>query len=165
MAYKTSIVANQLIQMAWDEGQVMTPRRVQRLLTFSHGFCLSIYDEPLVKELIELENVSGLLSPIFPKLQKKFVMEVKNWFVSPIGQLIPVNMWDKDFDTASKYGKLLYKVWEVYKNISSVKLSNIVFSNEFTPRTEAIRLGYDHIPNQLLKEYFDKVRGNAVDPE
>lgn len=123
MAYNALAVANFFLDLAKSKGVGLDPMKLQKLIYFSHGWDLALFDKPLVDEEIQAWDYG----PVIPSVYHEF----KKFGASPITQ------YATDYDSAAQEVvvpriplqdesvKLLLKVWEIYGGYTGIQLSNL----------------------------------------
>lgn len=111
MAKATALeVAAYFLRRANEEGKVLTPMQVQKLVYLAHGWHLAITGEPLINEQVE----AWQYGPVIPSLYHEY----KKFGAQPI-TVASVH----DFHPPDDLRPILEKVWEVYKDFTGSQLS------------------------------------------
>lgn len=163
MAYNSKAVANYFLDLAKESDKPLTPMKLQKLIYFAHGWCLAIYDEPLIAETVE----AWKYGPVVPLIYHEF----KEYGSGKITDYATEIEWVDDdalqlefyqpqiAKTDEKTAALLKRIWDIYGKYSGVALSNLTHMkgtpwdqvwNESTPS------GTD-IPVDLMKDYFQQI--------
>lgn len=113
MAYKASIVANEFLKLAQEDGSSIDPMKLQKLIYLAHGWSLLFLHRPLVLEKIK----AWKYGPVIPSVYDEF----REFRANPITR----NAVDTDpacaLDAASC--QLVRKVWNTYRNQTAMQLS------------------------------------------
>ena len=133
----------------------ISPMKLQKLVYYSHGWSLALFDEPLIEDRIE----AWQYGPVIPALYYEF----KEFGNSPITRLAKelaiegepgraVEVEPEMVDERPK--KLVQKVWDRLGHYSAVELSNLTHSeNEPWFKVPKKRPGIA-IPNELIRNCF-----------
>lgn len=71
MAYDTKAVANSILFSVWNDGKKISPLKLQKLVYFSHGWSLGLFDKPLINEQVEAWPHGPVIASIY-HLFKRF---------------------------------------------------------------------------------------------
>lgn len=161
--YSAKQIANYFLSKYGKHG--ITPLKLQKLVYLAHGWHLAYHGEPLVKD----ENAEAWrYGPVFSSLYHHF----KDRGRKPIGRLAEntevefTGTRDLKFKTTrpridrgdKQTSALLDRIWEVYGNHSGAYLSELCHQpGSPWDRTER-KVRNAHIDNELIKEYYIKIR-------
>lgn len=110
--YSANHISHAIIRIFNIKGESITHLQLQKLLYLAHGWCLAIYDRPLLK--CEIENWKH--GPIVGEIFHKFKV---------FGQ-DPVKMTITDQPSLDNQTRsLLDKIYEVYGKMNGIKLSSM----------------------------------------
>lgn len=115
-------VSNWFIKISLLEGKEITIMKTQRLLYFSHAWCLAIYDVPLLNEKVQ----AWVYGPVFPNVYdygREYGSQPLNNYLGAF--YLPVPMVDKNDSRVP----LLQKIWNVYGGYSHCQLLRIANEN------------------------------------
>lgn len=168
MAYSSKAVANYLLDLAEEEGQSLSPMKLQKLVYFAHGWHLAVVGVPLVHEQVE----AWKWGPVIRSLYYEF-REFGNQSIS--GRAIHFSMdgpgfeFDQttpsideeaaDAEDANRAKALLKKVWDVYKEFTAIQLSKMThevgspWDKVFQKYSGDPPKGTD-IPEDSIREHF-----------
>ena len=149
-------VANWFIRKALDSNQSITAMKLQKLIYYAHGWCLALYDRPLVSDHAE----AWQYGPVF----RDVYHAAKGYGSGPISEpLSPdyVTLSSESSELNVPVGDprilILEKIWNVYGKFSAYQLSNMTHKDggpwQTTWASNQGRRGTD-IPENVLKEYF-----------
>jgi uncharacterized phage-associated protein len=149
-------VANYFLEKAQSEGRAIDPMGIQKLVYFAHGWSLALYGRPLISQPIEAWEYGPVIKDLYGQFKQfgyaPITSRASIWTMEPgtrrfgVSQaLIP----ESDTETRS----LLDRVWEVYKNFTSIQLSNLTHVPE-SPWKQARDQGSRIIDNDLIRQYF-----------
>ncbi len=165
MAYSAKAIANKFIEIAKAKGSTITPMKLQKLVYFAHGWYLSLTNaKPLIDEKIE----AWRYGPVVPSLYHQFkslgnrpIEEYATDFqIEPEIRFITPNLpEDKNLFA------FMEKIWDVYGKFTAIQLSNLTHQSD-TPWAKVWTNGDvpkgTGIDDSIIKEYFDKARGNPL---
>jgi uncharacterized phage-associated protein len=163
MAYPAKAVANKFIEIAKAKDSTITPMKLQKLVYFAHGWYLSLTNgQPLIDEKIE----AWRYGPVVPSLYHEF----KSHGNHPIGEYATDFKIEPEFCIITpklpedkSLSAFMEKIWDVYGKFTAIQLSNLTHQS-LTPWDKVwvnggVPKGTD-IDDSIIKEYFDKARGN-----
>ncbi len=154
----TTAVSNFFIQKAFDAGGTISPMKLLKLAYISHGWCLALYEDPLLPEQIQ----AWQYGPVIPSIYH----DVKHYGNTPITNLRSIDFYPNHYPVVKddKVIGLLNKIWEVYGSYSGIDLSNLTHEKGSPWDVVWNEQGGKHqkntpIPNELIKEFYKKKRG------
>jgi len=165
MAFNPKLIANEFIAISKDDGNHLSPMKMQKLVYFAHGWFLALAGRSLICEAIEAWDYG----PVVPSLYREF----KPYGNLPITDFATVAEWDKasrkirfskpqlsdeTTEEAKFAAALVRKVWDKYAVFSPIRLSNATHVNG-SPWAQVYRAGERGIPipDELIKDYFTKL--------
>jgi len=117
-------VANFFLGLARSKGASLDPMKLQKLIYFSHGWDLALFDRPLIDEQIQAWEYGPIVQSVYH--------EFKSFGADPITRL------GTDYDYANRELvipripldddptiKLLSKVWDIYGGYTAIQLSHL----------------------------------------
>jgi uncharacterized phage-associated protein len=162
MPFSAKAVANEFLTIARAEGKDLTPLKLQKLVYFAHGWFLALTSKPLIAERIQ----AWQYGPVIPSLYQEF----KEYGNEPIGTPAMDLGWSEGRPTyvvdqldnsdrpeaeINSARQVIGKVWELYGNYSSARLSN---ASHVTggPWERVYKEGSKSIsiPNDEIMKYF-----------
>lgn len=145
MAYEAKTIAEYFLLLAKQEGEAITPLKMQKLVYFAHGWYLAIYGEPLVNEHVGAWPYGPVIRAIYDEYKKygRDAIPMEDDGAS-IGEGLQGD---------TKTITLLNKIWEVYRTFTAFQLSNVTHE-EGTPWHKANTNNSFIIPNEEIKKYF-----------
>jgi len=163
--YEPLAIANTLIGIASNSDNPVTHLKLQKLVYYSHGWWLALADQPLFLEHIKAWDHG----PVVVSLWHRF----KHYGSSAISLPEPDFEPEKEIkipqveEGDSTMHAFLEKIFEVYGGYDPFKLSTMTHK-EGTPWAVTKARARDKqsvtIPNDLIKEYFTRVRmGKAAE--
>lgn len=111
--YRALSVANYFIEKAREEGTTLTPMKLMNLVYLAHGWCLGLFNEPLVNELIEARQHGPIVSSVYHRF--------KRFGNNSIPEIAKEARNIDDMDVIA----LLKKIWKIYGDYSAFQLSNL----------------------------------------
>ncbi|NLS93510.1 MAG: SocA family protein [Planctomycetaceae bacterium] len=165
MAYSPKAVANFILTQAFREGIPISPMKLQKLLYYTQGWHLAFTDTPIFNEQIECWPYGPVVSSVFHhfKLFGKDPIDRKATDVRPrkvdgrrvFRTVIPV----LPDDLPSESREVLDAVWDSYKNLTAIKLSNMTHAadgpwREIYDRYSGSPPTGTDIPMELIARYF-----------
>jgi len=159
MPFPATAVANEFLTIAIAEGKELSPMKLQKLVYFAHGWYLALTGEPLISERIE----AWQYGPVIPSLYREFKEYGNAPVVTPAFE-VRYDGWKPSFvvsklgdsgDGVNKARQVIKKVWQLYGEYSSVRLSNATHVPG-SPWSEVYKEGSRHtiIPDDTIKTYF-----------
>ena len=148
MPYDARAVANYFLDLASSEGRSLDPMGIEKLVYFAHGWHLAVFETPLVEQPVE----AWQYGPVIRDLYQSFKEFGTNWIkrlATKDGVPPRIENTEETKDTRA----LLNRVWSVYKNYSSIQLSNLTHLPD-SPWTITREKGEAVIDNSLIEEYF-----------
>jgi uncharacterized phage-associated protein len=165
MAYSPKAVANFILTQAFGENMPISPMKLQKLLYYMQGWHLAFCDEPIFNEQIECWPYGPVVSSIFHHF--------KRFGKDPINEkATDVRLRKKDGKRVLRMGapvlpsslpsesrEVLDAVWNSYKGLSAIKLSNMTHSPDgpwrkvYDEHNGAPPTGTD-IPMDLIRQHF-----------
>ena len=152
MPHSALSVANKFLEIAENNGEIITPLKLQKLIYFAHGWSFAILDKPLINEFIE----AWRYGPVIPSVYHEFKQFGNNPISIPAIEIedgsprnVPV---PTDIDTTL----LLNRVWEVYGAKPAVQLANVTHEKD-GPWEETYDRDYlsMDISNDLIRKHFE----------
>jgi uncharacterized phage-associated protein len=161
MPFSAKAVANEFIALAKQERRSLTPMQVLKLVYLAHGWHLAITGKPLLDERIEAWRFGPVVPSIYHEFKKYGNGPIKELAKTTtvvhdggrmILSLIPLELRGDGSATAKK---IIREVWEKYKHLSAVQLSNLTHLPDSpwskTPNKDI--KGTD-IQDGVIQEYF-----------
>lgn len=125
-----------------DDGDTISNMQLQKLVYFSQGFYLALYDMSLFIEPIE----AWTYGPVTPELYRKYKPYEGNSLPKPTGIIL------ENYD--DKVKKLLDEIYVVYGQYSAWKLSEITHQHPTWKNHYQGTGDSKTIPTQELQEFF-----------
>ncbi len=154
--YSPLFIASKFIQLGIDQGQPITPMKLQKLLYLAHGIHLATYGKPLLNEPIEAWEYG----PVIPEVYQSF----KQWGNAPITDYpsLYLKIGDDVYTDLHALGndasKTISDTWATAKDYSAIQLSGWSHKKG-SPWAQSYRgpAASSTIPNDLIKDYFRRL--------
>lgn len=157
MAYDARAIANYFLDKADAEGRCLDPMGIQKLVYFAHGWNLAIRGTPLISQPIEAWDYGPVIGDLYQSFKEfgnraitkratRPRIDQDTATVSFVRPVVP----DSDRETRA----VLDRVWDLYKNYSSIQLSNLTHEAD-SPWTLAINAHETKVSNSTIKTYFE----------
>jgi uncharacterized phage-associated protein len=145
-------IANFFIKKGIDTQEYVTPMKLQKLIYFSHGWSLALYNEPL----IDSEVQAWEFGPVVPRVYEC----IKHYGNKPILRIIDYYGSTPEVSD-SKTISFLELMWGTYSHFNALQLSEITHQADSPWDIVARKYNYDipynkGIPDSSIKEYFVK---------
>jgi len=147
-------VANFLLDLATGSGKQLDQMQLQKLVYFSHGWYLAIYDSDLTSDEPEAWNYGPLYNELW--------VETRIYGNQPVTEKINFNgvaIQPAINCLHITQSELIRKVFEIYRDYSGISLS-MMTHREGTPWYETfVRQGKSKsiIPRNLIKNHFTQL--------
>ena len=137
MPYSAAKVANQMLDIARDRGEELTPLKLLKLVYIAHGWSFPFLKQPLLSEPAQ----AWQYGPVIPSLYRA----ISRFRAGPIIEPVP----DTDPQELSEQARgLIQSVYDTYSQFSGVQLSNMT-----------------HMPNTPWSEAWNAHGRNALIPD
>lgn len=155
MTYNAKAVANYFLKIAKNKGDSLTPMKLQKLLFFSHGWHLALFNKPLINEAVE----AWKFGPVVPSIYHEFKPARSGSIFSMAKDIDFENL---DFiepqlsDENKRIKALLDKIFDLYGKYSDIRLSFLTHLPG-TPWDQMRKAGLDNrnqIDDELIRSYF-----------
>lgn len=161
--YSAKSVANYFLEKAWQSDGGVDPMKLQKLVYFAHGWNLGLFGEALIDEQVE----AWPFGPVVPSLYHEFKVYGRNPITTQAMRYTGFSATPWPIPGDSRSTELLGRIWQVYKDASATKLSNITHKDgspwsrvneEYGGR---IPKGTD-IPRSYIEEHFRKLSESSA---
>lgn len=160
LAHDPKAVANYLLGCAQEDGELLSPMKLVKLVYLAHGWHLGLMDEPLIRENVEAWRYGPVVPSIYHEFKEFGGRAIDRYAVWPDTDGGALRWVAPKLTTASPDTMaVLRKVWRTYKPCSAAQLSAMTHQvdtpwyktwNELGGKE---RLGTD-IPNELIRDHF-----------
>ena len=140
-------IADWYINKGIETGNLINPMKLQKLIYFTHGWCLAVVGESVIDEFFYAWKYGPILQPLYFNYKKLGLKKI-----------------DKKQNNQIKYTKneidLLNFIWERYSGFDCIQLSRMAHT-ENSPWQHVMK-NYQYtlsniIPNELIKNYFSRL--------
>jgi uncharacterized phage-associated protein len=160
MATSALAVSNKFLDIAWGEGNAITPMQLQKLVYFAHGWHLALFDNALISEPVRAWRYGPVIKSVYNKFKEfgnnsitKKATDLK--YFEERGEFVPV----VPVLIGENKEVVVNRVWKVYGKYDGIQLSNITHQPG-SPWSQVVAkynndppLGLT-IPDDLIKDYF-----------
>ena len=165
MTYPAASIANAFLSKSFESKTPISPMKIQKLLYFTHGYCLALLRKPAVNELFE----AWKFGPVLPSLYQ----ECKGYKSGNINEylhdydFITFERTPAPFPDDSQINEIIDFVWNTYGKVDAVKLSNLTHEtggpwDQVISQAGGFMYRNQDIDNDLIKKYFLE---NTADPD
>lgn len=160
MSHDSRAVANFFIEKADVNGKPITPMQVIKLVYFAHGWCLGIFDAPLVNDEVEAWDYGPVIRPVYDAFKRFGNQPITD--LAREEHFLPFHMKEAAPPIRSIFSKreiqLLDKVWDIYGNLKGFQLSAITHRDD----TPWFKIFKEHgrnsvIPDRDIADYFKQL--------
>lgn len=150
--YSAKSVANYFLGRAWDEAEDLSPMQIQKLVYFAHGWCLAIYERPLIREYVQAWEYGPVIPELYHEFKRFGSGSIQEYATNTDQEKVPP-------PTGNPPTKLLDKVWEVYGDLTANEMSALThqtgtpWHKVFEQAKKEGRRG-QIIDDGLIKEHF-----------
>jgi len=140
MCYSVKDIANKLLVMAEDEGELMTNMKLQKMMYYQQGYHLAYFNEPLFIEEIE----AWMYGPVVPDIYSEYREFGKNGLTGDKEHVISFIKENEE--------TLFAEVMQVYGKFSAIGLMEMTHEEmpwKTTPTGEG-----NIIPKSKMQEFF-----------
>lgn len=168
MSYRAAAIANELLDLAARDNRKLTQIEIQKLVYFSHGWHLALVGQNLIEEQIEAWKYGPVVRSLYDAFKKFGSSEITEkavyWKISN-SRLVP--SWYPTIQSASVEDDacaraVVQSVWKKYGLIPPFKLVEITHLNG-SPWQKSQERGDTYIPNEEIKEYFERVAARGFE--
>ncbi|WLE26409.1 Panacea domain-containing protein [Xylella fastidiosa] len=119
MPYLPTIIANDFLQKASQEGRALTPLQVLKLVYLAHGWCLGVHRQPLIDEPVEAWRAGPVIRSLYNA--------IKQYGSNAITERLPVRWfsWGRALKIDATAAAILASVWVTYRRYGGVELAEI----------------------------------------
>ena len=142
--YNCFDIADYLLKKAREEGQGIDPMKLLKLTYIAHGYNLGFFDKPLFSNQVQAWKYGTVIPDLYHVI-KRF----GNGYVD---ESIVDLYKEKNVDGDQK--TLLDFVWNVYKPLSGLQLSDLIHQ-ENTPWSKTFNSSFNMpVSNDIIKEHY-----------
>jgi len=147
MAYKSTLVAKKILNLAAKKAEVLTPMQLIKLVYLSHCWMLGLYRKPLVEEAME----AWQYGPVVPELYSA----IKHYRSNPVLQ---IDCEDEEVDDEAL--DIITQVYDKYGSLTGIELS-ILTHEKGSPWESARNSGSTTISNDLIAYHYKKLAAHG----
>ncbi len=136
--YDAVVVANELIALAKQDSIPVTNMKLQKLVYIAHGYCLAIFDRPLISNDVHAFEFGPVIPTLYNRLKKNGSKPIEHTVQTDSQELVENGLANV----------IVSKVWDAYKNLDALKLSAIT-----------------HEANTPWEEVWQKNRFGIISPD
>jgi uncharacterized phage-associated protein len=149
MAYEVQAVANNFLDLAKRDGELLDPMKIQKLVYLAHGWSLALNGSALIKQEVEAWPYGPVIRTLYD--------EFKKYRASPIAEKAHVLEDATPLDENAK--RLIEAVWSKYRPYSAIQLSMFTHEPGYAwDLTIKDRGPYSTIPNEMIRDEFVRRR-------
>ena len=168
MPFESLSIANEILKTARDRDLKLTPLQLVKLAYFAHGYCLGIFDRPLINEQVEAWQYGPVIRSVYHEFKKYGNSPIKSRarrLCAGPGGFVP-RPWaidegaDPELQQIAK--SVIAKVVEHFGARSGLELSSLTHKAGTPWRQVYDQYGGNlpkgtDIPEALIKEYFSSI--------
>jgi uncharacterized phage-associated protein len=145
MRYRSTVVANRLLELANQCGRNLTPMQLLKLAFLCHGWMLGLYGRPLISDRIE----AWKYGPVIPKLYHA----VKQFRGSPI----TVTLSAPQQELSAEADNIVEQVFDIYGSWTGPQLSHLTHEDgsPWAQTYDEDRLGVV-IPDRVIRRFYEQ---------
>ena len=145
LPYDSRQIANWFIRRSQKDGNQISIMRLLKLVYMAHGWTLALFDRPLIMDRIEAWEYG----PVIPVVYFAFRPQQKNKYTI----FSELKIYERELD--EKIETLLEEVYDLYKGISTIGLSNLTHIKGGPWEIVHSRgKRYNEIPDELIKKHY-----------
>jgi uncharacterized phage-associated protein len=149
MAYEVKVVANDFLDLARRDGEILDPMKIQKLVYLAHGWNLALHGDSLIKQNVE----AWPYGPVIRSLYDEF----KKYRASPIAEKASAPEGAETIGENPK--RLIEAVWSKYRPYSAIQLSMFTHEPGYAWDLTIKDCGpYSTIPNDVIRDEFVRRR-------
>lgn len=144
--YYPEIVSNTFVDIAEQEGNSISPIKMQKLIFFAHGFMLGVFERPLVTDDFYAWSNGPVIPELYRKIKEQYSPEVLNF---------------ENYSTLPKKSQeydIVSVVWKTFGSKSTSKLIDYTHRKDMPWYFVWQEGGYlSKIPNKIIEKCFKKL--------
>lgn len=135
MAFSAKAVANYILDLAENDGEALSPMKLQKLVYFAHGWHLAITGKPLINEQVEAWQWGPVIKSLYHEFKEygnqpiveraggiSFERDGGFHLTWTVPSMDEESVNAEDTETAKE---IIRRVWDVYKGLTAVQLSKM----------------------------------------
>ncbi len=149
MANEVQSVANDFLDLAKRDGEILDPMKIQKLVYLAHGWNLALNGLALINQEVQAWPYGPVIRTLYD--------EFKRYRASPIAEKARVPKGTVPLDESAK--RLIQTVWSKYRPYSAIQLSMFTHEPGYAwDLTIKDRGPYSIIPNEMIRDEFVRRR-------
>jgi uncharacterized phage-associated protein len=149
MPHEVKIVANDFLDLARRDGEILDPMKIQKLVYLAHGWHLALHGPALIKQQVEAWPYGPVIRTLYD--------EFKKYRASPITENARVPEDAASIDENAH--RLIEAVWSKYRPYSAIQLSMFTHESGYAWDLTIKDHGpYSTIPNEVIRDEFVRRR-------
>ena len=120
--YISLAVANFFVQQSQKTGTSLTPMKLLKLVYIAHGWCLALFNKPLITEAVEAWDYGPVIPRVYDSFKSYRASQITDMAKMLVDGQIVVPMVQPDDEVVVA---LLEKVWSGYGKRDALYLSTI----------------------------------------
>lgn len=168
---RTKAACNFFLDKAKEDGYVLTPMQVIKLVYFAHGYNLAILDKPLIDDHVEAWKFGAVIPSLYHSLKiygsgviKAPLLNTDNMHYMDVYCMTPYELYKKypnskiTFNFLPEEYEVMSAIWGIHKGKSGFELSSYIHQPN-TPWTQVWERGGKYvngavIDDNLIKQYY-----------
>lgn len=154
LPYGAKAVAYYFLELGDRDNVDISPMKLQKLIYFAHGWCLAVFDKPLIDVSVEAWRYGPVIATVY--------REFKKFGSNPIRGQVPepdVKAELKELKRDPQVVLLLDRVWQIYSGYTAFQLSEMTHlpGTPWIEAREEDRFGKANVTirDEAIKEYFE----------
>ena len=145
--HSSLVVADRLLSLAKEKSDKgLTPMQLIKLVYLCHGWMLGLHGRPLLVDPIEAWRYGPVIAGLY--------QEVKKFRASPVPVTEQLSKDTGNFDEEEE--SVMGQVFDIYGGYTGIQLSSLTHAPG-TPWSQVRNTGRGIIPNDMIKEHFQKL--------
>lgn len=149
MQYDAKQIANEFIRRAAKRGKILSIMQLLKLIYIAHGWNLSLYNRPLIRNKIEAWQHGPVVPDVYNAFRGQGI-HIKNEAEVP----------EQSIDPQTE--NILDQIYELYGDMSPFKLSDLTHVSGGPWHIASKKGNYAHIPDHVIKAHYDAKRRKAT---
>lgn len=151
MLYSPITIANYFLQKSFEEGIIVTPMKILKLVYIANGWFLGYQNEPLISEASQAWRYGPVINSVYNAFKGFGGSKIDKLCLSHEYLQRELNALNNDLYISS----FLDSVWNVYKGYSAMQLSDLTHQPN-TPWSKTYYSNGDKsiIPNDEIEQHY-----------
>ena len=158
MFYNPITIANYFLEKSFEEGVIITPMKLLKMVYIANGWFLGYENKPLINEVAQAWKYGPVIVSVYNTF-KAYGGDMIDQMYMPTNELKQEyqNLIEDVYTTS-----FLDKVWEAYKDFDGLQLSELTHQED-TPWSKIYNGLNTIIPNETIREHYLKKIKELVD--